>query len=223
MLNPEKYLDEVEFAETFEPRCACMLLLDTSGSMQGEPIQCLNEGYKAFLDTIKQDDLALLRVELCVVTFGGTVQVVQEFTTIDRISPKPFLSDGGTPMGEAITTAVAKVRERKNVYRSNGIRYYRPWVFMITDGEPTDAWESAAALVQEQERAKHLSFFAVGVEGANMTILREISVRPPVRLKGLSFAQMFEWLSGSLSSVSESGPGDRVELAPVDGWGDVAL
>jgi hypothetical protein len=37
-----------EFALNADPRCACVLLLDTSGSMDGAPIKALNEGLKAF-------------------------------------------------------------------------------------------------------------------------------------------------------------------------------
>lgn len=218
MLDPRKYLDEVEFVDNREPRCACVLVLDTSGSMKGLPIQKLNEGYTSFLNSLKKDDLTQLRVELCVLTCGGDVKLVQDFTTVDRVSPKPFLSDGSTPLGEAITTAVTKVTERKKVYRSKGIQYYRPWVFMITDGEPTDEWKAAATSIHEQEKGKHLSFFAVGVEDANMHILNQISVRKAVQLRGLNFAEMFEWLSASLSAVSESKPDEDVRTPSIDGW-----
>jgi uncharacterized protein YegL len=159
-----------------------------------------------------------MRVEICVITFGGAVKTVQEFASVDRLKVKPFTSDGGTPMGEAITTAIAKVSERKEFYRQHGTLYYRPWVFMITDGEPTDAWESAATLVHQQKR---LIFYAVGVEGANVDILKQISVRPPLQLKGLEFAEMFEWLSSSLSAVSESSPGDEVAMVSPEKWATV--
>ena len=218
MLDPETYFNETEFADNLEPRCACVLVLDTSGSMKGLPIQKLNEGYKLFINTLKKDNLSSLRIELCVLACGGGVKLVQDFTTVDRVSVKPFLSDGDTPMGEAITTAVAKVTERKKVYRTNGIQYYRPWVFMITDGEPTDEWKRAVTLIHEQEKGRHLSFFAVGVEGANMHILNQISVRKVVQLRGLNFAGMFEWLSGSLSAVAESKPDEATPIRSVDGW-----
>jgi len=218
MLDPEKYLDEVELGVNHEARCACVLLLDTSGSMKGDPIQKLNQGYKLFINTLNEDPLVKLRIELCVLTYGGGVKLIQDFTTVDRVSTKPFLSDGDTPMGQAITTAVAKVTERKKVYRNNGIRYYRPWVFMITDGEPTDDWKPAATLIHGQEKDKHLSFFAVGVERANMPILNQISVRKAVQLRGLNFAGMFEWLSDSLSAVAESKPDEDVRTPSVDGW-----
>lgn len=223
MLNPEKYLDEIEFAVNLEPRCACVLLLDVSSSMQGNPIDNLNNGYKLFLNTLRRDALAVLRVELSVVSFGGSVQVTQEFATVDQVNFKSFVSDGGTPMGEAIKLGVAKLTERQKLYRTTGLRRYRPWMFMVTDGEPTDDWQSAAALVHEREKGKHLSFFAVGVEGANMGILKQISIRSPLHLKGLDFAEMFTWLSASLASVAESDPGEEVQLRPVDDWGSVSV
>ena len=222
MLNPEKYLHEVEFGVNPEPRCACVLLLDTSSSMKGEPIKKLNEGYKLLLNTLKKDALAVLRVELSVITFGGRVQVVQEYSTVDQVNFKPLVSDGSTPMGEAIKLGVAKLAERQKLYRTTGVRRYRPWVFLVTDGEPTDEWESAASLVREREKGKHLSFFAVGVEGANMSVLKQMSARSPVHLKGLDFAEMFTWVSASLSSVAESDPGDDVQLRSVDGWGSIS-
>ena len=75
-------------------------------------------------------------------------------------------------------------------------------------------------LAQYAETNKRLSFFAVGVEGADMEKLRSISVRDPVKLKGLDFKAMFVWLSASMQKVSASKAGQQVPLQPV-GWGEV--
>jgi uncharacterized protein YegL len=92
---------------------------------------------------------------------------------------------------------------------------------MITDGGPTDSWQHATQLVKEGEHSKAFSFYAVGVEGANFDILREISVKAPLKLKGLAFRELFSWLSSSLSSVSKSNTADQVPLtnpAAPEGW-----
>jgi len=124
-------------------------------------------------------------------------------------------------MGEAIRQAIQLVDDRKQEYRANGISYYRPWIFLITDGGPTDEWKSAAAAVHEGEAAKKFAFFAVGVKGANMETLSQISTRTPMSLDGLKFRELFTWLSSSLQRVSQSTPGTEVKLEQPTGWASV--
>lgn len=214
----------IEFAANPEPRCPCVLLLDTSASMAGPRLHELQQGIQQLKDELTGDLLARKRVELAVLTFGGSVRMAQDFVTVDSFDPPQLHADGLTPMGGAITTALDLVRTRKAVYRQNGIAYYRPWVFLLTDGEPSDNWSSAARLVREAEQQKALAFFAVGVGEANLDVLKQISTRTPLMLRGMMFREMFQWLSTSLRSVSQSAPTDELPLRnPVvpDGWAKV--
>jgi len=213
-----------EFADNPEPRCPCLLLLDVSGSMSGEPIRELNEGLITFKNELLSDSLSSKRVEVGIVTFGP-VKVATDFTTVDNFIPPRLSASGNTPMGEAIARGVEMIQQRKETYKENGISYYRPWIFLITDGAPTDKWKNAAALVREGEQSKSFLFFAVGVDGADFDVLSQISsARKPVGLKGLRFSDLFSWLSNSLGSVSSSRLGEEVPLvnpATPEGWASV--
>ena len=209
-----------DFASNPEPRCPCVLLLDVSHSMSGAPIEELNKGLAQFHEELASDALAMKRVELAIVTFGP-VKVEVPFTSASLFSPPALRPQGDTPMGAAIEQALALVDERKNDYRSNGISYYRPWVFLITDGGPTDPWSHVGAIIKEGEAAKKFAFFAIGVQGANMDALSQLSSRQPLSLQGLKFRELFSWLSSSLRSVSRSTPGADVPLGAPTGWASV--
>ena len=219
-----KLEDAVEFAENPEQRCPCVLLLDASGSMQGEAMEALNEGLRAFKEQLNGDNLARKRVEVAIVSFGSDVKVVQDFVTADLFEPPTLSAQGLTHMGGAILQGLDMIEARKGQYRNNGVSYYRPWVFLITDGEPQgepdSIVEQATQRIRDDEASKRVAFFAVGVEAANMTRLSQIVVRSPLKLTGLNFKELFIWLSASMQRVSQSKPEDQVALPP-PGWGTV--
>jgi len=218
-------LEAVEFAENPESRCPCILLLDTSGSMQGKSIDALNCGLRTFKDDLLKDNLAKRRVEIAIVTFDSEVKVVQDFVTVDHFEPPTLTAQQLTHTGAAINQALDLLQARKAQYRNNGITYYRPWIFMVTDGEPCgelDAVvEQAANRVKDEELNKRVAFFTVGVENTNLERLSRLSVRTPIKLKGVNFQEMFVWLSASMQRISQSHPGDQVPLSPPTGWGEV--
>ena len=244
-MNIELIPDDIQFAENPEPRCPCVLVVDISSSMligsevasaimAGEPhdvamskslsgsrIDELNKGIATFERELKADPLASLRVEVAIVTFGSTAEVERDFMTADRFEAPTLIASGETSMGAGINLALDKIEERKQRYRENGIDYYRPWLFLITDGAPTDSVEAASANLKRAESEKRVAAFSVGVEGADMKTLTEISPRQPLMLQGLEFSSMFVWLSQSMSRVSASRTDDEIAL-DTDGLQDWA-
>lgn len=223
------YSDQIPFVlpelvSNPEPRCPCLLILDTSGSMHGAPIAQLNQGLQTFKQELMSDQMATQRVEVGIITFGP-VQILSHFQTADTFIPPHLISSGNTPMGEAIETGLEMLESRKQTYKQAGISYYRPWIFLITDGGPTDNWHKAAEKIRAGDSSdkKQFSFFAVGVQGADMSTLSQICSinRPPMKLQGLSFRELFSWLSSSLSGVSRSQPGQMVALPAPTGWTSV--
>lgn len=233
MNTPIPLAAQVEFAENPDPRCPCVLLVDTSGSMQNEPIAALNAGLLTLRDELARDDVARRRVEIAIVAFNSEVQVIQDFVTVDQFQPPPLTAGGFTVMGTAIIKGLDMIKARKKLYAANGVAQYRPWIYLITDGQPEGEapgiFEQACARVQQEEKDKRVAFFAVGVEKpddsqdegqALRARLAQIAVRPPIMLKGLHFGEMFVWLSRSMQKVSSSKTSDQVELPPVT-WGTV--
>jgi uncharacterized protein YegL len=214
----------IEFAANPEPRCPCVLVLDCSASMQGQRLQELQRGLAQFREELMADPLARKRVEVAVVTFGGSVKLACDFTTIEHFEPPRLQAEGLTPMGGAIATSLDLLQTRTQVYRGNGVSYYRPWVFLLTDGEPNDDWHAAVHLVRDVETSKQAAVFAVGIGEANFQVLRQLVVRQPLQLRGLMFREMFQWLSNSLKSVSHSATSEEVPLdnpAGPEGWAKI--
>ena len=220
--GPQNLLSDVEFAENPEPRCPCILLLDTSGSMSGGAIQSLNEGLISLRKDLTLDKIAERRVEVAIVTFGGDVRVLQDFVTADSFAPPILEANGETPMGTSILTALDLLERRKEVYKLHGLQYYRPWLFLITDGkpqgEPAGTYDRAMQRIKEDQGRNKLIYFPIGVEGADMQLLARNSPTPPRKLFGLRFIELFRWLSASLKSISSSRPGEQAILPPTDPW-----
>ena len=204
-------------------RCACVLVLDTSGSMSGDPINQLNSGVHEFISSVQKDDLAKYSVELAVLTAGMTIDEVLPFTPATDIDYNSHLEASGmTPLGGAVEQALRMLEERKEEYKQVGIPYYQPWLVIISDGAPTDNWAHIAQKAKDLCNERKLVSLAVGVNNADMSILSEFSNRPALKLQGLNFKDFFEWLSASMSRVSGSGStAATVNLPSVSSWASI--
>ncbi|WP_407457720.1 vWA domain-containing protein [Fibrobacter sp.] len=210
-------------------RVPVCLVLDTSGSMSGDPINELSEGVRLFYNAVRSDETALYSAEISVVTFGGTVSRKVDFNTLEQQSETPeFYANGGTPMGEAMNMALDMLEQRKSEYKASGVDYYQPWIVLMTDGRPNgDSSELSRAIQRtcDMVNERKLTVFPIGIsEEADMDVLARFSPkRPPLKLQGLNFREFFAWLSKSVSKVSQSTPGDKIQLDVdgIKGWAEL--
>lgn len=205
------------------PRCPVALVLDTSGSMYGQPIEQLNAGIQLFLDEVKRDDLARWSVDLAVYTAGGSADCIQSFIGVEQIARfSPLEASGGTPLGQATRMALDDLEARKKSYRDSGVPYYQPWLVLISDGAPDYGWQDAAHRASALSAQRKLVSLPIGVQGADLDVLSQFSSKPAVALDGLKFRELFQWLSASMARVSASTSSDAsVQLPSMDSWGSV--
>lgn len=230
MLDDFSLLRNEDLVNNPTPRVAVCLCLDVSGSMCGTPINELNRGVQLFFDAIREDETALYAAEIAIVTFGYEVECVRDFCSL-TVQPNPPIlqASGMTPMGEAVNLALDKLNRRKEDYKNAGVDYYQPWLVLMSDGGPNGSAEelrkaknTTTQLIQDRK----LAVFSIGIgQDADMNELSAFSQpkRPALRLAGLRFREFFEWLSKSVSSTSQSTPGENVKLdtAGISGWAEL--
>lgn len=197
-----------------EPHMACVLLLDTSGSMEGNAINSLNRAINDFREQTSMDELAQRRVDIAIIEFNDCARVVQEFTPLSQMQTVTLEAGGYTAMGEGINLAIDKVKERNRFYANMGTPCYKPWIFMITDGGPTDDVSVARQRISEEESKGtygKLKFWAVGVPGYNKNVLTSLTKRC-IALDEAEFNGIFNWLSESMVAISVSRVGENPQL-----------
>ena len=223
--NNNDFSDEmipyVEFAENANERTPCILVLDCSGSMRGEPIKQLNTGLEALEKELKEDIDASSRVQLLVIKAYGKddADVSADWVDAMNFNAPVMEASGLSPIGKAMELALQKIEEQKCLYDSCGVTSKRPWIFLISDGEPTDyGWELAAEKCRIAQQNKKVVVHAVGTQGANLEKLAKFSIMAPKRLSGLKVTEFFLWLSRSVSCISRAAPNMPDILDDIEGW-----
>ena len=228
MMNNRRYNKFENFDVTNSaPRCPVTLLVDTSGSMDGQPINELNAAIRQFVEDLKQDEVASCSVELEIIRFDSQAQIVTPYTAIQDLNNVPTLyADGWTSMGAGLSLATNELKSRRRLYKQNGCAAYKPWVVLMTDGGPNDNWQQAAAAMRELGEQKKIWYMGVeiGPFADHNTMCQIMPLNsPPLKLDGLRFRDFFKWLSDSLKSVSSSAVSeeDNVQFAYPD-WADLS-
>jgi uncharacterized protein YegL len=204
-----------EIVNPGEQHLPCVILLDTSLSMESVQNQ-LRDGLEALGKAIKEDALAVGRVEFCIITFDDNARILTPFTSAYDFTVPDFDCGGMTATHDAIDLALSEIEARKKQYKNSNTNYYRPWIYLLTDGESNDPDNGSFQRLLEAQNNKKCTFFPVGIgDDINREELK--SLRPDGMILTATkenFIGAFTWLSTSMSQITESNPDDKIKLDP---------
>ena len=189
-------------------RLPVYLLIDSSGSMHGEPIHAVNVGISSMLSALRQDPYALESVHLSLITFDREIKELLPLSPLDeaQIDDIELPKSGATHMGEGLKFLAEKVN--KNVSKSTDDRKgdFRPMLFIMTDGSPSDLMEFKEALPKIKAcNFAEIIACAAGPK-ANTDFLKQITNQVMVldNMDSSAFAQFFKWVSASITAGTMS-------------------
>jgi uncharacterized protein YegL len=210
-MSIEDDVPNIEYVENPTERLPCVLVVDGSGSMEGDnAIQQLNDGLATFASELKGHAKARRQVRLKVIRCGGTVETLVDWTDAADFNPPIVDASGNTPLGEAVNLALDDIESEKRRLDAAGISRKRAWLFIFTDGEPTDDnWRDVAARCRQLEQSHSISSYGIAVNGANTENLRLFSSQnPPAMIGSTEFIAFFRYLSQQIKKASEGTKGE---------------
>lgn len=200
--NPYAEFDDED--ENYVKKCLCVLCLDTSNSMNGgDAIGKLNAALASFKDNLTKEAKDYL--ELSVITFNSTVDVIIPPSPVMQVQIPKLDASGNTHIVAAIEQAQNLIQDRKTYWKSKGMPYYRPYLIVMTDGEPfpqNQDIDGIANAIKSDTASKRYSFVIIGVGDyvKDETLNKLAAEIAPKRINAVDFSRMFEWLSKSVST-----------------------
>jgi len=205
-------------------RLPVYLLLDTSGSMRGAPIEAVRHGVEQFKREIEQDTFAKETVHLGVITFGGKAEfVTRGLIPFDSFEPPALPASGETPLGQALWLLNESLdKDVKSAVRGGEKGDWKPLVFIYTDGQPTDDWQEPREEILRRQTKEVINIITVGCgPHIDQQALKDIAIGPTFNMgsDGVSFEAFFKWVTQSViatsRAVSQPGGGDKTVTMPM--------
>lgn len=184
-------------------RLPVYLLLDTSGSMHGEPIEAVKNGVQILLSNLRQDPYALETAYLSVITFNETAKQVVPLTELPSFQAPVLNASGCTSLGDALSLLASSIEREVAKTTAEEKGDWKPLVFIMTDGEPTDDWTKGLEALKKV-RTGVVVACAAG-PGADTSVLKKIT-QVVVSLDTADDATIkafFKWVSASVSVGSQ--------------------
>ena len=185
-------------------RLPVYLLLDTSGSMYGEPIEAVKNGVQTLISTLRGDPYALETAYVSIITFNSSAQQISPLTELATFQQPSINAGGGTALGGALSLLAQKIDTEVIKTTTEVKGDWRPLVFIMTDGVPTD--DLSKGLSEFKRRKYGMVVACVAGQGASTDTLKQITENV-VQLDTADSATIksfFKWVSASISTSSKS-------------------
>ncbi len=195
-------------------RLPVYILVDTSGSMHGEAIEAVNSGVKMLIATLRQDPYALETAYVSIITFSSEVKQTVPLTELIQFQPPTFTASGATNMGGALSLLSDCIKKEVNKGDADNKGDWKPVVFLLTDGVPTDNIDQGIADLATVSTGTFVCCAAgPNAESAVLQKISEIVVQLDTA-DTASIKSFFSWISSSISTTSK-----KVELTKKDSTG----
>lgn len=186
-------------------RLPVYVLLDCSESMIGSGIEGLRLAVEAMLRELRRNPHALETVWLSFITFDSEARQVVPLTPVEEVQAPKLQVRPGTALGGALRLATESIRREVKRTTTTEKGDYRPLLFLITDGQPTDEWQSAIGYLDTRTKTRPANIYAIACgNDVDLTQLGQITdiVLQLDKVNAEGFAKLFVWLSASVHSAS---------------------
>ena len=191
---------------SYERRLPVYLLLDCSESMIGDGMEALQRGLSGLMMDLHSDPQALETVWVSVITFSDHARQVLPLTELSQVRIPPLTNRPGTALGEALTLLRESIQREVRTHSAAVKGDWKPMVFLMTDGNPTDRWEAAAAQLRAASGRQPMNIIAIscGDESDPYVLMQVAQTVLRMDERPESFRALFQWISASLSVTSHA-------------------
>ena len=197
-------------------RLPVYLLLDTSGSMTGEPIEAVKNGVQTMIHSLRQNPQAIETAYISIITFDSDAKQIIPLTDLASFQMGDMKASGVTSVGSAVELWADKLETEvtKTTLEKKGD--WKPMTFIMTDGVPTDDWQRGLAKLNSIN--KGLIVGCAAGSGADDSVLKQIT-DSVVRLDNAdseSISKFFQWVTASISTSSTKVEDSGIDLTKMD-------
>lgn len=221
-----KEIDET-LNDNFEQKCLCVFVIDTYGLKNDIVMDEVSSGIRRILDDLESDETSRNRIEVSFISYDcllDDIRIIQDPVPISHAIIPPLISTNDyASIIKAVYMAMDVVEKRKEWYKITGIPYYRPWIFLISNGLGLLScnFDEIAGRIRQDAHNKRYAFLSIYTKDAEVSLLQEIGMDTPIMsLDSFNIKDCFQWFS---SSMSEIGLFDSEILIDHDSWMDAKI